>query len=45
MDFDEKRAQNKALFEYYLENLAGGKSREELLRLWPFSELCPSPNH
>jgi hypothetical protein len=38
VDLDEKRAQNKALFEYYLENLADGKSREELLRLWPFSE-------
>ncbi|KAL2060796.1 hypothetical protein VTL71DRAFT_8848 [Oculimacula yallundae] len=38
MDFDEKQAQNKALFEYYLENLADGKSRKELLRIWPFSE-------
>ncbi|CZT03693.1 uncharacterized protein RCO7_07614 [Rhynchosporium graminicola] len=38
MDFEEKKAQNKALFEYYLENLAGGKSRKELLRRWPFSE-------
>ncbi|KAH6704046.1 kinase-like domain-containing protein [Leptodontidium sp. MPI-SDFR-AT-0119] len=33
MDFDEKQAQNKALFEYYLENLADGKSRKELLRI------------
>ncbi|PVH68702.1 hypothetical protein DL98DRAFT_564620 [Cadophora sp. DSE1049] len=38
MDFDEKQAQNKALFEYHLENLADGKSRKELLRIWPFSE-------
>ncbi|TVY31985.1 Altered inheritance of mitochondria protein, mitochondrial [Lachnellula subtilissima] len=38
MDFDEKRAQNKALFEYYLDNSAVGKSREELLRIRPFSE-------
>ena len=38
INFEEKQAQNKALFEYYLENLAHGKSREELLRLWPFTE-------
>jgi len=38
MNFEEKHAQNKVLFEYYLENLAYGKSREELLRFWPFTE-------
>lgn len=38
MDSDEKQAQDKALFGYYLGDLAGGKSREELLRIWPFSE-------
>lgn len=38
LDFEEKRKQNEELFQYYLENLAGAKSREELLRLWPFSE-------
>ncbi|TVY49459.1 hypothetical protein LOCC1_G000575 [Lachnellula occidentalis] len=38
MDFDEKVAQNEELFEYYLGNLAEGKSRESLLRMWPFSE-------
>jgi len=38
MKFEEKQAQNRVLFEYYLENLANGKSRGELLKLWPFTE-------
>lgn len=35
-DVDEKRKQNKELFELYLEQSPDKMSREELLHLWPF---------
>ncbi|KAK4965249.1 hypothetical protein LTR66_012158 [Elasticomyces elasticus] len=38
IDFGKKREQNRALFELFLDKMAGGKPREVMRRLWPFSE-------
>lgn len=38
LDFGEKIEQNRELFELYAGEMAEGRSREEIRRMWPFSE-------
>ena len=38
LDFEEKIQQNKELFELYASEMAEGRSREEIKRMWPFTE-------
>lgn len=37
VDFEEKLKQNRALFELFLEQMGGGRTRTELEQIWPFS--------
>ncbi|KIW95359.1 uncharacterized protein Z519_03943 [Cladophialophora bantiana CBS 173.52] len=38
VDFAKKQQQNRALFALYVDRMSGQKSREEMRKLWPFSE-------
>jgi hypothetical protein len=39
LDFEEIKARNREIFEMYVEKYSGLKTREECLRLWPYSEI------
>ena len=38
MDFAEKQEQNKALFNLFVERMAGQKSPDEVREIWPYAE-------
>ncbi|KAH8726803.1 kinase-like domain-containing protein [Phaeosphaeriaceae sp. PMI808] len=38
VDFEEKLQQNRELFELFMEQMAQGRTREEIKQIWPFSK-------
>jgi hypothetical protein len=38
LDFDQIKARNRELFEFYVQKYSGIKTRDDCLRIWPFAE-------